>query len=462
MSMSPRGVIRIRIAKAAAGLVAMIGIAVLWGWAFGILALQTVLPHAKKITASTAVCLILAAISLWIAAGPDAARFSRRCLSIAVACSIIFIAALKLIEYQSAMDLGVDTLLFRGAPDPALMAPATAFNFILFGTTLLLLYTRFVELFQILTLFGGSVSWLALSQDLYGGDGLIPLAKMALHIGAALLILNMGILCVRADGRLMKLLTIGGRGKPNPEALTNLVFNAVDAMPEGGTLTLRTRFEAQAGGVDQVSLAVSDTRAGMDPETQRRCLEPFFTTTGERGTGLGLAMVYGIVRRHQADLKIESELGKGSTIRIVFPSMSASGAKQRAATEIVPERRRILVVDDDPLLIKSLRDALESDGHTVVAAPGGKEGIAAFRAAQHDKRFELVITDLGMPYVDGRTVAAAVKAGSPSTPVILLTGWGQRLAAEGGVPPHVDCVLSKPPTLNDLRAALEKLSCAIS
>jgi CheY-like chemotaxis protein len=112
-------------------------------------------------------------------------------------------------------------------------------------------------------------------------------------------------------------------------------------------------------------------------------------------------------------------------------------------------------VDDDPILIKSLRDALQADGHAVVSAPGGQEGIDAFHAArQHRQPFAVVITDLGMPYVDGRKVAAAIKAASPSTPVILLTGWGQRLAAEGDVPPHVDCVLGKPPKLRDLRHAL--------
>jgi CheY-like chemotaxis protein len=116
---------------------------------------------------------------------------------------------------------------------------------------------------------------------------------------------------------------------------------------------------------------------------------------------------------------------------------------------------RLLVVDDDPLLIKSLRDALEGDGHEVVAAMGGQAGIDAFRASREGGTpFAAVITDLGMPHVDGRRVSEAIKAMSPGTPVILLTGWGQRLVAEGDVPPHVDRVLNKPPKLRDLRAAL--------
>jgi len=112
-------------------------------------------------------------------------------------------------------------------------------------------------------------------------------------------------------------------------------------------------------------------------------------------------------------------------------------------------------VDDDPLLLKSLRDTLESDGHVVVATGGGQAGIDAFQAAQRGAEpFGLVITDLGMPHIDGRRVASAVKAASPTTPVVLLTGWGQRLVENGDLPPDVDRILSKPPKLRDLREAL--------
>ena len=116
----------------------------------------------------------------------------------------------------------------------------------------------------------------------------------------------------------------------------------------------------------------------------------------------------------------------------------------------------ILIVDDDPLMLKSLRDTLELDGHSVVAANGGQAGIDAFRAA--GEAFDLVITDLGMPYVDGRKVAGAIKALEEATPVIMLTGWGQRLVAEGEIPAHVDRVLSKPPKLRELRTALAQLT----
>jgi len=244
------------------------------------------------------------------------------------------------------------------------------------------------------------------------------------------------------------------------EALTNLIFNAVDAMPEGGALTLRTQVVGDLSAPSrQVRMEVSDTGIGMDEEARRRCLEPFFTTKGERGTGLGLAMVYGMVRRHGAEIDIESALGRGTTIRLSFvaPVSAAAAPAQSTAVQAAPAALRILVVDDDPLLLKSLRDTLEGDGHTIVVANGGQEGIDFFRKAVNDKQtFDVIVTDLGMPYVDGRQVAGFVKAASPSTPVILLTGWGHRLMTEGDLPEHVDILLSKPPKLRELREALAR------
>jgi len=198
----------------------------------------------------------------------------------------------------------------------------------------------------------------------------------------------------------------------------------------------------------------------MDPETRRRCLEPFFTTKGERGTGLGLATVYGTVQRHNAEIYILSAPGRGTTVQLVFAAArdEAAAPKETPRPQRLPAQR-ILVVDDDPLLLKSLRDTLATDGHTVTTADGGLAGLEAFSAAREaEAPFDLVITDLGMPYVDGRQVASGVKELSPSTPVILLTGWGQRLMDDGELPPHVDRVMNKPPKLTDLRAAVAALA----
>jgi len=238
------------------------------------------------------------------------------------------------------------------------------------------------------------------------------------------------------------------------EALTNLIFNAVDAMPEGGTLRLRTGVKEGA----KVHLEVSDTGVGMDEETRRRCLELFFTTKGERGSGLGLATVYGMVQRHGAEIQIESEPGKGTTMHLSFAVPGEVTSAPAATIYPAAAGLRILIVDDDPVLLKSLRDTLEYDGHVIVTANGGQQGIDALTATPGAGAFDIVITDLGMPSVDGRKVAAAVKAASPSTPVLMLTGWGQRLVTEGDTPEHVDRVLSKPPRLRELRTALAELA----
>jgi DNA-binding response OmpR family regulator/signal transduction histidine kinase len=247
------------------------------------------------------------------------------------------------------------------------------------------------------------------------------------------------------------------------EALLNLVFNAVDAMPKGGTLTVRTRHAgasvAEGSAPRAVFVEVADTGVGMNDQTRTRCTEPFFSTKGERGTGLGLAMVHGIARRHNAELEIESTVGEGSTLRLSFPAPSISpiGGGDAEAQPLISSPLRLLIVDDDPLLLRSLRDTLEGDRHVVVTADGGQAGIDTFSVAQEGaERFDLVITDLGMPYVSGSQVASFVKGASPSTPVIMLTGWGRRLVAEGDVPPNVDQVLSKPPKLRDLREAIAR------
>lgn len=237
------------------------------------------------------------------------------------------------------------------------------------------------------------------------------------------------------------------------DALTNLIFNAVDAMPQGGALTIKTRTTSTAA-----LLEVSDTGVGMDAETQQQCIEPFFSTKGERGTGLGLAMVYGMIQRHLGEMEIESRLGQGTTVRLHFPfaqtMLDEEEPAEKRRLSVLP--LRILLVDDDPLVRKSLSHLLEADGHAVTVADGGKAGISMFDAArQRGEPFEVVITDLGMPQVDGREVARQVKQAAPTTPVFLLTGWGQGLQAEEDRLSYVDRVLSKPPKMQLLREALQ-------
>ena len=245
------------------------------------------------------------------------------------------------------------------------------------------------------------------------------------------------------------------------EALINLVFNAADALPNGGTITLRSAVAIanRKTGARPVIVEVIDNGAGMDEATRARCMEPFFTTKAERGSGLGLAMVYGIARRHGADIEIDSELGKGTTVRLKFPASEIARTASPVETHSAPvPSLRILLVDDDPLLLKSLHDALDYEGHRVTCANGGQEGIDAFVASkQRGEPFPVVITDLGMPRVDGRQVADAVRKCDPATLILMLTGWGQRLVETDDPPQHVDKVLAKPPNMWQLREALARV-----
>jgi signal transduction histidine kinase/CheY-like chemotaxis protein len=256
--------------------------------------------------------------------------------------------------------------------------------------------------------------------------------------------------------------TIRGAESEIRDALTNLIFNAVDALPAGGGIEVRTRMGTQPaphGLIEPcVILEVIDNGLGMDEETRRRCIEPFFTTKGDRGSGLGLAMVYGMARRHAAGLNIESEPGKGTTVRLTFRTGTATSGRHPAPL-FAMRSLRVLVVDDDPALLESLRTALADEGHKVTTANGGQAGIEAFRAAQKaGKIFDIVITDLRMPEVDGRQVVASVRSMAPSTPIILLTGWGQQVAHDAAHPLAVDRLLGKPPRIRELRTALAELT----
>ena len=257
------------------------------------------------------------------------------------------------------------------------------------------------------------------------------------------------------------LLQINANAPEFREALTNLILNAVDAMPNGGNLVVRSRMEPSVGNeTPRVVIEVSDSGIGMDDETRRRCLEPFFSTKGQRGTGLGLAMVYGIVERHEGRIEIDSAVGKGTTMRLIFPARTAASTETSSGETVTASSPlRILYIDDEPLLRDLLKETLECEGHTVSVAEHGQAGIDAFRAAAKTEfPFDIVVTDLGMPYVDGRQVATILKKDFPKTPVVLLTGWGQMMKSDGDQPANVDAVISKPPRMTELRETLNRLA----
>jgi signal transduction histidine kinase/ActR/RegA family two-component response regulator len=252
------------------------------------------------------------------------------------------------------------------------------------------------------------------------------------------------------------------------EALTNVVFNAVDALPEGGLITLATRSvfwpDTQAGGsaAQELQIEVRDNGLGMEEKVRQHCLEPFFSTkltTG--GTGLGLAMVYGMVKRHDGGIEIESALNRGTCVRLIFPirERAISPAPPQAAHLEPCRSLRILCIDDEPELRQLMHDLLEVHLHKVTVASGGREGLDLFRSQQRGHEpYEIVITDLGMPDMDGHHVARAIKAESPHTPIIMLTGWGAMMKADGESAPEVDAVLSKPPRIQELNSLLVRIS----
>lgn len=231
------------------------------------------------------------------------------------------------------------------------------------------------------------------------------------------------------------------------QALTNLIFNAIDAMPSGGTITFRTRLEGS-----DVVLEVSDTGIGMSEEVRRRCLEPFFSTKGQRGTGLGLAAVYGILQRHGGTIDIESQIGHGATFILRFPLQKQSEAPiSGAAGDPLPHPLRVLCVDDEPLVREIIVSYLTRDGHIVEEATDGFEGLRKFQAGQ----FDLVVTDRAMPEMNGVQLGMAIKQKSPHTPVILVTGFGTLMEAAREKPGGVDYVVSKPLTMEQLRKAIQ-------
>jgi signal transduction histidine kinase/ActR/RegA family two-component response regulator len=244
------------------------------------------------------------------------------------------------------------------------------------------------------------------------------------------------------------------------ELLTNLIFNAVDAMPDGGNIRIRTGLreapvaDGAAPGEPQVFLEVSDTGTGMTEEVRRRCLEPFFSTKGERGTGLGLPMVFGIVKRHRGTLDIDSTVGKGTTFIVLLPPDTTQTREVQQRTQGPSGPLSVLVVDDEPIARDVLTEYLTGDGHTVQTAVNGRDGIEKFKAGQ----FALVITDRAMPEVGGDQLAAMVKEASPTTPVVLLTGFGDLMNAAGEKPDGVDLVVKKPIRLGTLREVLVKVT----
>jgi GAF domain-containing protein/ActR/RegA family two-component response regulator len=233
------------------------------------------------------------------------------------------------------------------------------------------------------------------------------------------------------------------------EVLTNLIFNAVDAMPQGGTLTFTGTATPEG-----VRLDVTDNGVGMSDAVRQKAFEPFFTTKGVSGTGLGLSVVYGIMERHEGQISVASTPGQGTTFTLRFQMAAAPPGEGAGAAPALESAggRRLLVVDDEELVRMTLAGLLRTVGHTILEADGGEQALRCLM----DHSVDLVITDLGMPGMTGWEVAQRIKTAHPRLPVILLTGWGQQIPQSTPGYAYVDQVLGKPVRLEDLQDAIAR------
>ncbi|RPI09005.1 MAG: response regulator, partial [Zetaproteobacteria bacterium] len=258
------------------------------------------------------------------------------------------------------------------------------------------------------------------------------------------------------------------------EALTNLVFNAVDAMPCGGQLrfTGRATEEPAGDGLPRtlcppasldpapdpasrawVELKVEDSGIGMTDAVRRRIFDPFFTTKGLHGTGLGLSVVYGIMGRHGGQIDVTSAPGRGTAFRLRFRRATENAPAPVRATPIRASAHRVLIVDDDAWVLQTVAGLLRTSGHDVLEADSGAAAMACLERTPVD----IVFTDLGMPEVNGWDVARAAKACRPDLPVVLLTGWGDQAGTERPPDVHVDRILTKPVPRSTLLAVIAEL-----
>jgi len=242
--------------------------------------------------------------------------------------------------------------------------------------------------------------------------------------------------------------TIAGAASELREVFTNMVLNAVDAMPSGGDLWITSADEPGA-----VRVQVRDTGVGMDHDTRARIFDPFFTTKEVKGTGLGLSVAYGIVARHHGRIDVYSSPGRGAVFTLEFPAGVVPVEQSPHNDGPAPTALRALVVDDEEAVLSVLAEMLRGSGHQVVTALGGLAAIETLRG----QSFDVVFTDLGMPEVTGWDLASIVKARRPECAVVLVSGWGFQLEEEAAHSRVVDRVMAKPFSFGDVEATLRAL-----
>jgi len=232
------------------------------------------------------------------------------------------------------------------------------------------------------------------------------------------------------------LLPVAGNPSELREVLTNIIKNSLDAMPEGGNIFIKSSLDHRS-----VVLSISDSGHGMSKEVREKVFDPFFTTKGPQRIGLGMSVSYGIIKRHQGDITIQSVEGKGTSVILKLPIAQGMSEKEKAPSPINKEKKaRILVIDDEEEVRKVLCELLQTVGHEVVIASNGEEGLKLFK----NRIFDMVFTDLGMSGISGWEVSKKVKELNPQMPVALITGWEVQLDEEKKRTHGVDFILSKP------------------
>ena len=244
------------------------------------------------------------------------------------------------------------------------------------------------------------------------------------------------------------------------QVLTAITLNALDAMPEGGNLTFRTGTEGT-----RAYCQIADTGVGMTEQIRLHIFDPFFTTKREKGKGFGLSGAYAIIDRHGGEMTVDSEPGKGTLFTVWLPTgaekpvarpetlrpAAAAAAQEAPVPAKAAQGAKILVVDDSEEVREVLRELLSRHGYTVVTAPDGESGLVELDA----RVFDMAMVDLGLPGISGLEVARRLKARWPTTPVALMTGYGDRLGSEDAQTKGVDFVLAKPFSLDQLRSVVD-------
>jgi len=245
-------------------------------------------------------------------------------------------------------------------------------------------------------------------------------------------------------------LYIAGSKSEIINAVTNLIFNGVDAMPDGGVLTMST---SEQNG--KVVISIQDTGTGMTEDVKTRIFDPFFSTKGSSGTGLGMSEVYGMIKRHDGEISVESEIGIGTKINLKFARVEEVPEEVPLEAMDVPNIR-ILAVDDNEFITDMLAEVLTDEGHTVSTHTSTMEALKDFKSNDYD----LVITDMEMPEMGGREFAELIKTENSDIPILLLSGWPIFLEEEPTLAEFIDFALAKPFTVEDIQkvilAALQK------